>query len=269
MGPPAPRRQIHRRGWGSGPAFPPSLSARVVDGETRTRKVAQQRAIEPRDSGSTTRAGTRANSSRKRSDGIGPIARRTRCGGVRTASQTLRGAVVGQLDRDVSGRIARADNKNVAPRKGHALRKSPESPVRRRNDPGRATAARRACGTGRWPARRQRPDFPRRGVDPPAPCRAADTGDLASEPKIDVLQLYVAVEVADHVLLGRPTAGRQAEESAAPEDATGTRSCSGGSCRSDSATKPQVLLPSRRPEPKSDGDARARARQRDRTARLR
>ena len=42
------------------------------------------------------------------------MARRTRCGGVRTASQIRRAPSVGELDGDVGGRIAGADNEDVA-----------------------------------------------------------------------------------------------------------------------------------------------------------
>src|ERR1700736_4685708 len=72
------------------------------------------------------RAGTRANSSRKTSDGVGPMARRTRCGGVRTASQTLRAPSSASCTAMSAAEFPAPTTRTSRPRKGQALRKSPE-----------------------------------------------------------------------------------------------------------------------------------------------
>ena len=202
------------------------------------------------------------------SDGIGPMARRTRCGGVRTASQTLRAPLSANCTAMSAAELPAPTTSTSRPRNGHALRKSAEctsSPVKpvetgpRRNggraiaaggqhDRGRGHVAQRGVGPPavRLPARSVSPRSPARGR-----CSAVARSCRSSRPC-------------------RPWSanGQSAMGVVVREGATENRWCSAGNCRSGCATTPREHRPFRRPAPKLHDDVRVRARRPGRRARL-
>ena len=119
-------------------------------------------------------------------------------------------AVVSELNSDVGGRIARANDEDVAATVGPSVGEVPgvndlaveatESGPRR---DGRCAVVARGEDDCRGS------DFTRRRVELPDSPGTVDAVDFTSEHERDVLPLNVVIEIADHVLLGRPTAGVQ------------------------------------------------------------
>ena len=101
------------------------------------------------------------------------------------------------------------------------------------------------------------------------PCGCA-LDAVTSQPSAsrDVLLPDVAVEVSDHVLLGRPAAGAERNPLSGKMGQI-SHWCSDGSCRSGCATTSPVRRLYRRRAPKCGAGARARARRPGRRARLR